>query len=83
LLGWSSLVPLWHMFPLMDTTQLSLLLAGGVSYTVGALIYALQRPDPWPEVFGHHEIWHLFVLLGAGCHFWFNSAILTQAYPPF
>lgn len=83
LFGWASLVPLSQMFPLLSNTQLGLLLAGGLSYTVGAVVYATERPDPWPAVFGHHEIWHLFVLAGAGCHFWFNAAILGQAYPPF
>jgi len=83
LMGWSCLIPLTQMFPLISTTQLALLIAGGLAYTVGALIYASERPDPWPSVFGHHEIWHLFVLAGAACHFAFNTRILSQAYPPF
>lgn len=47
------------------------LVAGGIAYTVGAIIFARQRPDPVPGVLGHHEIWHLLVLLGSGCHFGF------------
>ena len=46
------------------------LLAGGVVYSVGALIYGLRRPDPLPGKFGFHELWHLFVLAGSACHFW-------------
>jgi hemolysin III len=46
------------------------LIAGGAAYTVGAVIFALERPNPRPG-FGHHEIWHLLVLLGSGCHFGF------------
>lgn len=43
---------------------------GGVSYTVGAIIYAIKKTDPVPGVLGFHEIWHLFVLGGTYCHFW-------------
>jgi hemolysin III len=49
---------------------LAWLIAGGVAYTIGAVIFALERPNPRPG-FGHHEIWHLLVLLGSGCHFGF------------
>ncbi|MCY0963806.1 PAQR family membrane homeostasis protein TrhA [Parathalassolituus penaei] len=46
------------------------LVAGGIFYTLGALIYATRWPDPLPGLFGYHEIWHLFVLAGVFCHFW-------------
>ena len=45
-----------------------LVLGGGLLYTVGAVVYALKWPDPWPRVFGFHEVFHLFTLAGAGCH---------------
>lgn len=41
------------------------LLVGGASYTVGAVVYALRRPDPWPQVFGFHEIFHVLVVAAA------------------
>jgi hemolysin III len=47
------------------------LVAGGVAYTVGAIIYAVERPDPLPGRFGHHGLWHLLVLAGSACHFMF------------
>ena len=47
------------------------LVAGGVAYTIGAIIYALERPDPLPGRFGHHGLWHLLVLTGSACHFTF------------
>jgi hemolysin III len=47
------------------------LIAGGVAYTVGAIIYTVERPDPLPGRFGHHGLWHLLVLLGSACHFAF------------
>ncbi len=46
-----------------------LIVAGGVLYTVGAVIYALRRPDPWPATFGFHEIFHTFVVGAAIAHF--------------
>ena len=52
-------------------TGLGWLVAGGVAYTVGAIIYAVERPDPLPGRFGHHGLWHLLVLAGSACHFIF------------
>ena len=46
-----------------------LMLAGGISYTVGAVFYALKRPNLVPFVFGYHELFHSFVLLGAAAHY--------------
>jgi len=46
------------------------LLYGGIAYSLGALVYAFKWPDPWPRWVGFHEIWHLFVMAGAFCHFW-------------
>jgi hemolysin III len=62
------IVPLARAVP---TAGILLLLAGGLAYTVGAVIYSQQRPDPFPGRFGHHEIWHLLVLAGSACHFAF------------
>lgn len=53
----------------LGQSDIGLILAGGVSYTVGALVYALRRPNPWPLVFGYHEIFHALVVLGAAFHF--------------
>jgi hemolysin III len=47
---------------------LVLMLAGGAAYTVGAIFYALRRPNPWPAVFGHHEFFHACTLVAALCH---------------
>jgi hemolysin III len=66
----------WAVFPLASTLRaavgaegLVLVAAGGVAYSVGALVYGLRRPDPAPAVFGYHEIFHLLVILAAACHF--------------
>jgi hemolysin III len=50
---------------------LALLVLGGVVYTLGFVTYYWQWPDPWPQVFGHHEVWHLFVIGGSLCHYLF------------
>ncbi len=47
------------------------LVAGGLAYSIGAVIYSRQRPNPFPGWFGHHEIWHVLVLIGSACHFAF------------
>lgn len=49
--------------------QLGLILAGGLAYTVGAIIYAAKRPNPWPRVFGYHEVFHALTIVGALLHF--------------
>jgi hemolysin III len=46
-----------------------LLVAGGAIYVLGAIVYALQRPDPFPTVFGYHEIFHALVLVAAAIHY--------------
>lgn len=50
-------------------TNFILLMAGGVIYTLGALVYAFKRPDPSPQYFGYHEIFHVLVIVAATLHF--------------
>lgn len=63
-----AVVPLARTVPV---SGLLWLVAGGMAYTIGAVIYARERPNPFPGRFGHHEIWHLLVLAGSACHFAF------------
>ena len=51
---------------------------GGLFYTVGAVIYAVKKPNPAPGVFGFHEIWHLFVMAGSLSHYWAVLGYLTR-----
>ncbi len=53
----------------LDPTAFWLLMAGGVWFTLGAMVYLFRRPDPWPQVFGFHEVFHVMIILGCACHF--------------
>jgi hemolysin III len=64
-MGWVALVPLPRLTQLLPWQPLALLVAGGVLYTAGAVIYWLRRPDPLPRIFGFHEVFHLFVIAGS------------------
>ena len=68
-LGWISIVTLPQLFHSMSGLGFALVVAGGLLYTLGAIVFATKRPDPNPAVFGYHEIWHAFTA-GAGlCHY--------------
>jgi hemolysin III len=69
LMGWLSVVALGPLGSALPAGAIGWLFAGGVVYTVGAAVFAFQRPRLWPGVFGSHELWHLFVLGGSACHF--------------
>ncbi len=67
-LGWVAVAVLPQIMREGGVTTLVLLIAGGVAYSVGAVFYALRRPNPWPTVFGHHEFFHACTLVAAICH---------------
>jgi hemolysin III len=68
-LGWVALIAAPQLIERLSATPLALLAAGGVLYTAGAVVYAVRRPDPWPRVFGFHELFHAFVVAAAAAHF--------------
>jgi hemolysin III len=70
-MGYFALVAVVPLIRAVGVEGLAWLVAGGIAYTVGAVIYTRERPDPFPGFFGHHEIWHVLVLIGSGCHFTF------------
>lgn len=81
-LSWAGVVPAvlaYRIKPLVPWTGLALLLLGGLIYMVGFVIYYRRWPDPWPLIFGHHEIWHLFVLGGSLCHYLFMLFFIVPA----
>jgi hemolysin III len=69
-LGWLALVAGVEIVAEFSASSVVLLILGGVLYTLGGIVYGLRRPDPFPRVFGFHEIFHLFVIAGSSIHFW-------------
>jgi len=69
LMGWMAILLVNQLWPVISHLSFGLLLGGGVAYTAGAVIYAIKKPNPVPGVFGFHEIFHLFILLGALLHY--------------
>ena len=69
LLGWAALPVLPALKAALGIGAVVLLASGGVTYSLGALVYALRRPDPVPGVFGYHEVFHALVIVAAGFHF--------------
>jgi hemolysin III len=77
-LGWVAAIAFPGMWGEMGVPGTLLVALGGLLYTIGAVVYATQRPDPNPRVFGYHEVFHLFVILAAAAHF---AAIAFFALP--
>ncbi|MET8201630.1 PAQR family membrane homeostasis protein TrhA [Micromonospora taraxaci] len=67
-LGWVAVAMLPEILHGGGVAALVLLIVGGAIYSIGAVFYALRRPNPWPTVFGHHEFFHASTLLAALCH---------------
>lgn len=68
-LGWVALVAGPQLVRGAGATAAALLAGGGVLYSLGAVVYARRRPDPWPQVFGYHEVFHALVVAAALAHF--------------
>jgi hemolysin III len=68
-LGWVGIVAAPQLTERAGPWAMTLLAVGGAFYTVGAVVYALRRPDPRPAVFGYHEIFHALVIAAAAAHF--------------
>lgn len=68
-LGWVGVFVFSDLLDYAGPAAFTLILAGGVWYTIGGLVYALRRPDPWPGTFGFHEVFHATTILAAVCHY--------------
>lgn len=77
-LGWVAVAAFPELWSEMGVAGTMLVAAGGLLYTAGAVVYATQRPNPSPAVFGYHEVFHLLVIAAAVAHF---SAIAFYALP--
>jgi hemolysin III len=61
----------------LTATQFWLVVIGGVLYTVGVFVLGSKHPDPFPRIFGYHEIWHVMVVAAAVCHFIAIQSVIT------
>ncbi|MEO6317972.1 MAG: hemolysin III family protein [Acidimicrobiales bacterium] len=68
-LGWASLLAIPQMWDRLSPSELGLLGVGGMLFTVGSIFLFTRWPDPFPRVFGYHEVWHLLVVAAVACHF--------------
>jgi len=69
-MGWLVIIAMYPLIRAIPLGGVIWLAAGGLCYSVGAVIYALKRPDVVPGIFGFHELWHILVMAGSFCHFW-------------
>jgi len=69
LMGWLAILAVPEMVVAMPVSALIWLILGGLFFTLGAVVYISKKPDFYPKVFGFHEVWHIFVILGCACHF--------------
>ncbi len=68
-LGWVAVAAFPELWGALGPAGTLLLGAGGLIYTLGAVVYATQRPNPNPAVFGYHEVFHALVIVAAAIHF--------------
>jgi hemolysin III len=68
-LGWVAVVAMPQFIAGLPVAATVLMLAGGLLYTAGAVVFLRKRPDPFPTVFGYHEVWHVFVTSAVLCHY--------------
>lgn len=68
-IGWLTVVPFVRIFQALPWQGNSLIILGGVLYTIGAVVYATRRPDPFPRWFGYHEVFHVLVVAASTAHY--------------
>ncbi len=69
LMGWTLIVRAPETFAKTTLESGLMLVGGGLSYTLGAVVYAIKKPNPFPGWFGYHEIWHVAVIMGFAFHY--------------
>ena len=68
-LGWIAVIGAPEVLGSYSPPPVALLVGGGAAYTIGGIIYALRRPNPWPRYFGYHEVFHALVVAGSALHY--------------
>ena len=77
--GWVAVFFLPGLIDGAGAAAIALVVVGGLLYTIGAVVYATKRPNPWPTVFGFHEVFHLLTVLAFASHW---VAVWLVATPP-
>ena len=80
-LGWSITIHWTETRAALSDVEMLMLIAGGVVYTIGAVVYALKRPALWPKTFGYHELFHLCTLVAAALHAWVVYSVIVRSTP--
>ena len=80
-LGWAAVMYIVDLFQ-ANAAMMTLVIVGGVLYTLGAVVYAMKRPNPWPGHFGFHEIFHVCTVLAVLCHWTACLLIALQPLSP-
>lgn len=78
-MGWAVVAALPALVPALSPHALTLLIVGGLIYTVGAIVLATRFPNPFPRVFGYHEVWHLMVVVAGVLHYAAIHDVVTTA----
>ena len=78
-LGWVGVATVPQAINQAEVVPLLLIAAGGLMYTIGAVVFYRRRPDPKPLVFGYHEVWHTFVVAATACQYTAISMLLRTA----
>jgi hemolysin III len=78
-LGWVSVLAMPDLVHQLPGGQLALLAAGGLLFTLGAIVLFVRWPNPSPEVFGYHEVWHALVVAAVVCHLVAISGVVRDA----
>ena len=78
-MGWAALIAMPGLVHEVSGSTLALLGVGGLIYTIGAIVLATRFPNPFPRVFGYHEVWHLMVVVAAALHYVALHQVLTAA----
>jgi hemolysin III len=78
-LGWASVIAAPQLLEHLSPVELALVVIGGLLFTVGAITLATRWPDPFPRVFGYHEVWHVLVVAAVACHFVAIASVINTA----
>jgi hemolysin III len=80
-MGWIGVVAYFELAKRVTHAAIRPVWVGGLCYSIGAAINLAGWPNPWPRVFGFHELFHLWVMAGSACHYWFVLKVVTPYSP--